>query len=146
MPSRLFLPWPLPGRYRRADPLFGGEPAGVGRARGVYPAPPPDRNSPLLQRMRAFPRPPRLRTAAAAAALAATLALAACRSAPNAGAAGAASPAAAAPARPRGTLFIVGGGPRPPEMMRQFVELAGGPGKARVLILAMASGVASAGD
>lgn len=54
-------------------------------------------------------------------------------------------PAATSPAptgaAPRGHLLIVGGGPRPVEMMRHFVELAGGPGRARILVLPMASGV-----
>lgn len=40
---------------------------------------------------------------------------------------------------PKGHLFIIGGGNRPPEMMRQFVELAGGPGKAKVLVITNAS-------
>jgi cyanophycinase len=39
----------------------------------------------------------------------------------------------------RGTLFIVGGGPRPPQMMQQFIELAGGRGKARILVFPMAT-------
>ena len=44
------------------------------------------------------------------------------------------------PARPRptGSLIIVGGGPRPPEIMRRFVELAGGS-RARILIMPMAT-------
>ena len=90
--------------------------------------------------------PPRLlrRAARPAIALAAVLALAggACRSTPN----GDRLTAAAAADRPRGTLFIVGGGPRPEAMTRQFVELAGGAGKARILVLAMASRVPDAGD
>ncbi len=39
----------------------------------------------------------------------------------------------------RGTLFIVGGGYQSPELVRQFVALAGGPGKARIAILPMAT-------
>ncbi|MEJ2217442.1 MAG: cyanophycinase [Gemmatimonadota bacterium] len=37
-----------------------------------------------------------------------------------------------------GTLFIVGGGARPPELMQQFVDLAGGVG-AQIVVLPMAS-------
>jgi cyanophycinase len=40
----------------------------------------------------------------------------------------------------RGTLQIVGGGPQPPELVRNFVALAGGPGRARILVFAQASG------
>lgn len=39
----------------------------------------------------------------------------------------------------RGTLFIVGGGPQPDTLVRQFVDLAGGAGKARIVVFAMAS-------
>jgi cyanophycinase len=39
----------------------------------------------------------------------------------------------------RGTLFIVGGGSQPAELVRQFVDLAGGPGNARIAILPMAT-------
>lgn len=57
-----------------------------------------------------------------------------------------ATPAAAqAPAAAGGSLFIVGGGPRPPELMQRFVELAGGPGKAVILVLPMASADSMAG-
>lgn len=54
------------------------------------------------------------------------------------------APAPAAPDAPRGTLFIVGGGPAPDELPRRFVELAGGPG-ARIVVFPMASGVESTG-
>jgi cyanophycinase len=40
---------------------------------------------------------------------------------------------------PRGTLLIVGGGSQPDELVRHFVDLAGGPGKARIAILPMAT-------
>ena len=40
----------------------------------------------------------------------------------------------------RGHLLIVGGGQQPPELVRRFVELAGGPGRARIAVLPMASG------
>ena len=40
---------------------------------------------------------------------------------------------------PRGTLQIVGGGQQPPELVQQFVDLAGGAGQARILVFAMAS-------
>src|SRR5687767_7193521 len=39
----------------------------------------------------------------------------------------------------RGTLQIVGGGPQPPELVQHFVELAGGRGRARIVVFAMAS-------
>lgn len=38
-----------------------------------------------------------------------------------------------------GTLLIVGGGPQPPALVEEFVRLAGGPGKARIAVFAMAS-------
>jgi cyanophycinase len=44
-----------------------------------------------------------------------------------------------------GHLLIVGGGPIPPEISRRFVDLAGGPGKARIVVFPMASGDADAG-
>jgi cyanophycinase len=40
---------------------------------------------------------------------------------------------------PRGTLVIVGGGERSATMMRRFVELAGGRGRARIAVVPMAS-------
>lgn len=40
----------------------------------------------------------------------------------------------------RGHLLIVGGGQQPPELVARFVELAGGPGRARIAVLPMASG------
>jgi cyanophycinase len=39
----------------------------------------------------------------------------------------------------RGTLFIVGGGSQSLDLIRRFVALAGGPGKARIAILPMAT-------
>ena len=39
----------------------------------------------------------------------------------------------------RGNLYIVGGGPQPAALVREFVELAGGSGKARIVVFAMAS-------
>jgi cyanophycinase len=39
----------------------------------------------------------------------------------------------------RGTLFIVGGGPQPAALVREFVDLAGGSGRARIVVFAMAS-------
>jgi cyanophycinase len=39
----------------------------------------------------------------------------------------------------RGPLFVVGGGPQPPELVEEFVRLAGGPGRARIAVFAMAS-------
>lgn len=44
-----------------------------------------------------------------------------------------------AQARSRGTLFIVGGGSQPPALVEEFVRLAGGAGKARIVVFAMAS-------
>lgn len=43
----------------------------------------------------------------------------------------------------RGTLQIVGGGPQPPALVQHFVDLAGGRGRARILVFAQAS---SAGE
>ncbi len=40
---------------------------------------------------------------------------------------------------PRGTLMIVGGGPQPPALVQQFVDLAGGRGRARIVVFGMAS-------
>jgi cyanophycinase len=57
-----------------------------------------------------------------------------------AGCAQGARPAGPAPVAPRGHLLIVGGGTQPPELVAHFVELAGGPGRARIAVLPMASG------
>ncbi|MFN2565553.1 MAG: cyanophycinase [Gemmatimonadaceae bacterium] len=43
----------------------------------------------------------------------------------------------------RGSLVIVGGGPRPAEVMERFVSLAGGPGRARVVVFPMATASAA---
>ncbi|HWB42899.1 MAG TPA: cyanophycinase [Gemmatimonadales bacterium] len=43
------------------------------------------------------------------------------------------------PSRPKGSLVIVGGGSRTEAMMRRFVELAGGPGRARIAVVPMSS-------
>jgi cyanophycinase len=43
----------------------------------------------------------------------------------------------------RGTLLIVGGGTQPDELVKHFVDLAGGPGKARIAILPMATSEAA---
>lgn len=45
---------------------------------------------------------------------------------------------------PPGTLFIVGGGSQPAELVERFIALAGGPGRAVIAILPMASGDAQA--
>ena len=59
---------------------------------------------------------------------------------------GSASPASPLPKREaHGALVIVGGGPRPPEIRQRFVELAGGAGKANVVVFAMASQECKAG-
>ncbi len=48
--------------------------------------------------------------------------------------------AAVSPAQAqRGPLYIVGGGPQTDAMVREFVELAGGAPRARIIVLAMAS-------
>jgi cyanophycinase len=46
---------------------------------------------------------------------------------------------ASAASSPRGTLFIVGGGPQPPALVSEFVRLAGGAGRAKIIVFAMAS-------
>ncbi len=48
-------------------------------------------------------------------------------------------PPASAMSGTRGTLFIVGGGPQPPGLVQEFVRLAGGPGRAKIIVFAMAS-------
>ena len=52
---------------------------------------------------------------------------------------GMAAYAPAAPAFARGTLFIVGGGPQPAELVQEFIDLAGGRGRANIVVFAMAS-------
>lgn len=47
-------------------------------------------------------------------------------------------PAQRASQASRGRLFIVGGGPQPPALVQEFVDLAGGR-KARIIVFAMAS-------
>lgn len=42
-------------------------------------------------------------------------------------------------AQTRGTLYIVGGGPQPDRLVQEFVDLAGGRGRARIVVFAMAS-------
>lgn len=49
-----------------------------------------------------------------------------------------------APDAPRGHLLIVGGGAQPEALVRHFVELAGGPGRARIAVVPMASSEAQA--
>lgn len=46
-----------------------------------------------------------------------------------------------ADAQNRGHLLIVGGGQQPPELVARFVDLAGGPGNARIAVLPMASSI-----
>jgi cyanophycinase len=50
-----------------------------------------------------------------------------------------AAPRPPAEVRPKGSLVIVGGGDRSEAMMRRFVELAGGAGRARIAVVPMAS-------
>jgi cyanophycinase len=45
----------------------------------------------------------------------------------------------AAQRRAAGTLLVVGGGPQPAALVQEFVRLAGGPGKAKIAVFAMAS-------
>jgi len=76
----------------------------------------------------------RIRTFASLACASALAAILACATIPS------------APARTiGGHLLIVGGGPIPPEISRRFVELAGGPDKARIVVFPMASGDPDAG-
>jgi cyanophycinase len=58
-----------------------------------------------------------------------------------------ASPASGAHAvvHPRGSLVIVGGGPRGEQITAKFIELAGGAGRARILVLPMASSLPETG-
>ena len=77
----------------------------------------------------------RLRLGALAAAV---LTLAACASTT------ASAPVPAAP-RPSGSLLIVGGGPIPDPILERFVALAGGKGRARIVLYPMASEDADAG-
>ena len=49
------------------------------------------------------------------------------------------SQSAPATSPPRGTLFIVGGGPQPPALVQEFVRLAGGAAHAKIIVFAMAS-------
>jgi cyanophycinase len=53
--------------------------------------------------------------------------------------------AGGAAAAPAGHLLIVGGGPLPPEVLARFVQLAGGAGKARIVVFPMASSDPEAG-
>lgn len=79
-----------------------------------------------------------------AAALAASILTLACATSLAAsGAPDAKSPAAGS--RPQGHLFIVGGGPLPPAILARFVELAGGAGRAKIVLFPMASEDADAG-
>lgn len=75
-----------------------------------------------------------LRTAAAAL----VVALAACATSTT-------KPAPNASVAPKGSLLIVGGGPIPDEILDRFVALAGGRGRARIVIFPMASSSADAG-
>src|SRR6476646_5053310 len=59
--------------------------------------------------------------------------------APVASSARFADPSPRASESARGTLLIVGGGSQPDDLVRHFVDLAGGPGKARIAILPMAT-------
>ena len=42
-------------------------------------------------------------------------------------------------AQSRGTLYLVGGGPQPPALVQEFVDLAADLGKPRIIVFAMAS-------
>ncbi len=52
---------------------------------------------------------------------------------------------ARAQSTPKGTLFVVGGGPQPAALVDEFVRLAGGRGTAKIAVLAMASSAGLAG-
>jgi cyanophycinase len=65
----------------------------------------------------------------------------ACASTPRAND-GAVTPAGV---RPRGSLVIVGGGPRGEAITQKFIELAGGAGHARIAVLPMASSLPETG-
>ena len=54
-------------------------------------------------------------------------------------------PASDASGAPKGTLLIVGGGPIPDAIVERFVALAGGAGRARIVIFPMASESEDAG-
>jgi len=82
--------------------------------------------------MNATPATSRLRLAA----LAVVLAVAGCATS---------SAPAPEPPRPAGSLLIVGGGPIPDQILERFVALAGGKGRARIVLYPMASEDADAG-
>ncbi|HUQ99679.1 MAG TPA: cyanophycinase [Gemmatimonadaceae bacterium] len=63
----------------------------------------------------------------------------ACACAPYAARSGLTSSSLESFSASRGTLFIVGGGTQSPDLVKQFVDLAGGHGKARIAILPMAT-------
>jgi cyanophycinase len=77
-----------------------------------------------------------LPTVLAAAAVA--VGLAACATTPT-------QPSPSSGPAPRGSLVIVGGGPIPDAILDRFVALAGGPGRARIVIYPMASSSEDAG-
>src|SRR5262245_21335865 len=56
------------------------------------------------------------------------------------------APKGALPGVPQGSLLIVGGGPIPDSILERFVALAGGAGRARIVIFPMASESADAGE
>ena len=57
----------------------------------------------------------------------------------------ASAPTSLPSAQPRGSLVIVGGGPRGDAITDKFIQLAGGAGKARILVLPMASSLPETG-
>lgn len=74
-----------------------------------------------------------------------SLSIAATACAPRASPNSAATNGSAFGTSPLGHLLIVGGGPANAQVVNRFVELAGGAGKARVVVFPMASAVASTG-
>ncbi|HEY0971566.1 MAG TPA: cyanophycinase [Gemmatimonadales bacterium] len=84
-------------------------------------------------------------------AAAALLAAAACAPQAPVATGAPAAPAAPAPssvgtaARTEGSLLIVGGGPIPGTLLQRFVDLAGGAGRARIVVFPTASAVESSG-
>ncbi len=95
---------------------------------------------------------PRTTTTLRGLAAAALLAIAACApqgavttAAPAAPATPVAPAAQTAGTRTAGSLFIVGGGPVPAELLQRFVDLAGGAGSARIVVFPTASADSSSG-
>lgn len=87
-------------------------------------------------------RSPRILVSFAALALAYA---SACVTPPSSGGAGPSIVRTAGSGSPAGALLIVGGGTQPRALVERFVELAGGPGRARIAVFPMASAEAETG-